>query len=230
MGNVEKILPQISLNDFIRNVYPGLIIASFLFFYYPSIKKTIGDDQLSISIFFLILVVISGFLFTGIYRGLFVICIRWAEKIFGRFPQFVFHEQVVNDVIKAKQLPDEIASKIRPKLEEHNLISACATRILMEKDDGVFRKELGFGNGQVHLIYSTMIFSLLGAIYFGITQSGNVLAILFLILSALLFYSGLIFNHLMDMRETLFLIQYRQDYSKLVKLYIEFIITENTKS
>ena len=160
----------------------------------------------------------------GLYRGIFVICLRYLEKGFSNFPQYDFHMQVIDELISKKSLSPDLKEKIIPKLEDLNLISASATRLLIKNDDGIFRKELGFGNGQVHLIYSTMILAMFG-VFFSILKSGfGALTIIFIALFILLLIGGLKFNHLMDMRETLFLIEYREDYSKLLELYIDFII------
>jgi hypothetical protein len=224
MSNIPNLLPQFSLNDFIRNIYPGLIIASFLFYWKPMVRTIIGQDQVSISLFFLVLVIISGFLFMGLYRGVFVFLLRFVEKNFGYFPQYNFHKQVMKEQLTQKQIYPEIQKEIQPKLEDLNLISACATRILIEKDKGIFRNELAFGNGQVHLIYSALIFSVFGMIFSIFAFGIGVFALIFMMLSIFLFFGGIKFNHLMDMRETLFLIEKKEDYSNLLGLYIDSII------
>jgi hypothetical protein len=224
-SSFENVIPKFDLNDFIRNIYPGLIIASFLFFKEPSIKTVIGQDQLSISFFFLVLVLISGFLFTGLYRGIVFVCIRWFEKKMGKFPQYEFHMQIVHELLPSKQLTNEKISQITQKLEDISLISACAHRILLENDDDIFRKELSFANGQVHLVYSTFILFLLG-FFFSLYSFGffSWFTIIFLILSIFLLIGGLVFNYHIDMRETLFVIKNKEEYSKLLDLYINFLI------
>ena len=225
VSSFESIFPKPDLNNFIRNIYPGLIIASFLFWWESSIRTVLGNDQISIALFFLVLVLTSGFLFTGIYRGIFFHLLRWIEMKIGNYPQYNFHRQVIHELCEKKGAEDREKIKlILPKLKEVSFISACTTRIVLEKDDGIFRNELTLINGQVHLVYSSFILTALGSMFSFYYFDNFTVPLICVILTVLLLIGGLKFNYLADMRETLFLIKYKEDYSNLLDRYITFLI------
>ncbi|MCK9593682.1 MAG: hypothetical protein M0Q91_16905 [Methanoregula sp.] len=214
--SLELLFPKFDLNDFLRNIYPGLIITLFIFLQFQyKLRHFFGKEPIYIFLFFSIFVIISGYFFTGIYRAfIYFIIIRFIEQEFGFFPQSKFHLYLVNKLkIKNKE--------IETKLNSFSFISACVASILSR--DNTHGEVIRF-NSHVHLIFmSSFLTLIIGIIYTFFYDYNPDFTLLFIILFFISFIAGILTDYQADLREILILKENEVFYSENLQKYLNFL-------
>lgn len=203
-GSNQIKLPLIDLGNFIRIIYPGVLLATFIYWHH---SEAFGNN---LSFIFGIMALIFGVGFYALYRGaLYYPIVRNIEaKIIG-IPQYEFHLSVA-EKLKAPQKVKTIA-----------VASACLSNVLMTKASPEFRAQNTLFNSFVHALFLTAFLCFFFFLHDIALLGFKLLWVWLWPLASILFFgAGIGFDKQADLRETLFLQQNRGEYEKVLYTYI----------
>jgi len=202
-GNIIRLLP-VDWNTLVRNIYPGLVLASFLYWRHDEAWSS------SVSFFFGILALILGIPFYAFYRGvLYYPIIRYIEKWTVGIPQYEFHLSIAEELNSPQ------------KIKTLEIANVCYSHLLMTKASSDFRASNSVFNALVHVLFMTAIFCLIAfghdLMFLGFQTPW---VWLWPLACIILFGGGITFDRQADLRETMFLQQNREEYKRILRTYI----------
>lgn len=188
-------MPDLSLDEFSRYVYPGAAIGGFILW-----KQ--GNDPVMPVISALLI----GLFIYPIYRSTFFLLTRWILSKTFRIPQYDFHISIANSL------------KMSDNVKTISKASACAAHVLSTTDDREFSRKLAIFNTYVHVLYMTAFLSIFAIIYCLFTVPKE--ALMWLIIFIGTYLCGLLLDHFQaDQRECIYLKQHKEEYEKAIETF-----------